>query len=146
MQQTDTPVWKNFMALASARPDCLVSSSGADYKTWSRADQNCNVFVRSATRQQLASHKPAATLRKIFFWFKQIIPLLYGQNTVCLIETNSLFGDFCLIQTNILYKTCKLFVWVIVRLTKFVWYKQIFCFKVLEFLFRFFFGFHICLI
>ena len=25
------PVWKNFMALTSARPDCLVSSSGADY-------------------------------------------------------------------------------------------------------------------
>ena len=42
------PVWKNFMALASARPDCLVSSSGADYKAWSGAGQNCNVFVRLA--------------------------------------------------------------------------------------------------
>ena len=45
------PVWKNFMALASASPDCLVSSSGADYKAWSEAGQNCNVFVQSAAKQ-----------------------------------------------------------------------------------------------
>ena len=50
------PVWKNFMALASARPDCLVSSSGADYKAWSGAGQNCNVFVRSAASQRLVRH------------------------------------------------------------------------------------------
>ena len=52
------PVWKNVMALASARPDCLISSSRADYKARSGAGQNCNVFVRSAARQWLASHKP----------------------------------------------------------------------------------------
>ena len=54
------PVWKNFMALASAKPDCLVASSGSDYKTWSGAGQNCNVFVRSAAGQRLANHKPQA--------------------------------------------------------------------------------------
>ena len=52
------PVWKNSMELVSAKPDCLFSSSGADYKAWSGAGQNCNVFVRSATSQRLASHKP----------------------------------------------------------------------------------------
>ena len=46
------------MALASARPDCLVSSSGADYKAWSEASQNCNDLERSAASQRLASHKP----------------------------------------------------------------------------------------
>ena len=45
------PMWKIFLALTSARLDCLVSSSGADYKAWSGADQNCNVFVRSSTSQ-----------------------------------------------------------------------------------------------
>ena len=53
------------MALASARPDCLICSSGADYKAWSGAGQNCNVFVRSAARQRLASHKPAASQPRI---------------------------------------------------------------------------------
>ena len=53
------------MALASARPDCLVSSSGAEYKAWSRAGQNCNFFVRSAARQRLASHRPAASQPRI---------------------------------------------------------------------------------
>ena len=48
-----------------------------------------------------------------------MIPLLYSQTTVRLIETNYLFGDSCLIQTNILFKTCKLLVQVI-YLTKFV--------------------------
>ena len=57
----EKPLWKNFKALASARPDCLVSSSGADYETWSGTGQNCNVFVRSAASQRLASHKPAAS-------------------------------------------------------------------------------------
>ena len=56
------PGCKNFMALVCARPDCLVSSSGADYKAWSGAGQNCNVFVRSAASQQLASRK---------FWLKK---------------------------------------------------------------------------
>ena len=76
-----------------------------------------------------------SALRKIFVWFKQIIPLLNGQTTVCLIETNSQFDDFFFIQTNILFKTCKLLVWVIVCLTKFVWYKQIFCLKALKLFF-----------
>ena len=31
------PFLKNFMALASARPGCLFSRSGADYKAWSGA-------------------------------------------------------------------------------------------------------------
>ena len=53
------------MVLASARPDCLVSSSGANYKAWSRAGQNCNEFVRSAAWQRLASHKPAASQPRI---------------------------------------------------------------------------------
>ena len=56
------------MALASTRPDCLVSSSGADYKAWSGAGQNCNVFVRSAARQRLASHKPVASQPRIRDW------------------------------------------------------------------------------
>ena len=47
------PVWKHFMALASARPDCLFPSSGADYRAWSGASQNWNVFVRSAASQPL---------------------------------------------------------------------------------------------
>ena len=47
----DEAVWKNFMTLANARPDCLVSSSGADYKAWSGTGQKCNVFVRSADSQ-----------------------------------------------------------------------------------------------
>ena len=51
-------MWENFMMLASPGPDCLVSSSDADYKAWSGAGQNCNVFVRSAASQRLASHKP----------------------------------------------------------------------------------------
>ena len=63
------------MALASARPGCLVSSSGADYKAWSGAGQNCNVFVRSAASQRLANHKPAAGQpliggQLIKFWLK----------------------------------------------------------------------------
>ena len=57
------PVWENFMALASARPDCLVSSSGAEYKTWSGAGQNCKVFVFSAARQRLASGLSATSHR-----------------------------------------------------------------------------------
>ena len=56
------------MALASARSDCLISSSGADYKAWSGASQNCNVFVRSAARQRLAIHKPAASQPRIRGW------------------------------------------------------------------------------
>ena len=36
-------------------------------------------------------------LRKRFVWFKQIIPSSYGQTTVCLIATNSLFDNFCFI-------------------------------------------------
>ena len=56
------------MALASARPDCLVPSPGADYKAWSGAGQNCNDFVRSAARQRLASHKPAASQPRIRSW------------------------------------------------------------------------------
>ena len=72
----EEPVWKNFMALASSRPDCLVSSSGADYKAWSGADQNCNVFVRSAASQRLVSHKAAASQpliggQLIKFWLKK---------------------------------------------------------------------------
>ena len=53
-----TPVWENFKALASANLDCLVSNSGADYKTWSGAGQNWNAFVRPAASQRLVSHKP----------------------------------------------------------------------------------------
>ena len=34
------------LLLASARPDYLVSSSGANRKAWSGAGQNCDVFVR----------------------------------------------------------------------------------------------------
>ena len=69
------PVWKNFMELASARRVCLVSSSGADYKAWSGAGQNCNVFVQLAARQRLTSHKPAASQPRIGgqlikFWLK----------------------------------------------------------------------------
>ena len=56
------------MALASARPDCLESSSGANHKDWSEAGQNCNVFVRSAASQRLASHKPAASQPLIRGW------------------------------------------------------------------------------
>ena len=56
------------MALASARPDSLVSSSGADYKDWSGAGQNCNVFVRSAARQGLPSDKLAASQPRIHGW------------------------------------------------------------------------------
>ena len=56
------------MALASARPDCLISSSGVDYKAWSGAGQNRNVFVRSAASQRLASHKPAASQPLIRGW------------------------------------------------------------------------------
>ena len=56
------------MALASARPDCLVSRSDADYKAWSGAGQNCNVFVRSAAGQRLTSHKPAASQSRIRGW------------------------------------------------------------------------------
>ena len=41
------------MALTSARRDCLLSSSGANYKAWSEASQNCNVFERSAASQPL---------------------------------------------------------------------------------------------
>ena len=52
------------MALASARPDCLVSSSGAAYKAWSGAGQNCNVFVRSAASQPLIGGQ------LINFWLK----------------------------------------------------------------------------
>ena len=52
-QSTAHPVWNNFMALASARPDYLLSSSGADYKAWSGTGQNCNVFVRSEASQPL---------------------------------------------------------------------------------------------
>ena len=36
--------------------DCLVSSSSSDYKAWSGAGQNCNVFVRSAASRGLVSH------------------------------------------------------------------------------------------
>ena len=56
------------MALASATPDCLVSSSGADYKAWSGAGQNCTVFVPSAARHRLASHKLAASQTRIRGW------------------------------------------------------------------------------
>ena len=56
------------MTLGSARPDCLVSSSGADYKASSGAGQNCNAFVRSAASQRLASHKPAASQPLIRRW------------------------------------------------------------------------------
>ena len=56
------------MALASARPDCLVLSSGADYKAWSGAGQNCNLFVRSAASQQLASHKSVVSQPLIRSW------------------------------------------------------------------------------
>ena len=55
------------MALASARPDCLVSSSGAD-KAWSGAGQKCNVFVRSAASERLASQKPADSQALIRSW------------------------------------------------------------------------------
>ena len=48
------------MALPSAIPDCLISSSGADYKAWSAAGQNYNVFVWSAAMQRLVSHEFAA--------------------------------------------------------------------------------------
>ena len=41
------------MALTSARPDCPVSSYGADYKAWSWAGQNWKVLVRSAASQPL---------------------------------------------------------------------------------------------
>ena len=66
---------KKFHGPASARPDFLVSSSGADYKAWSGTGQNCNVFVRSADRQRLASLKPAASQplnggQLIKFWLK----------------------------------------------------------------------------
>ena len=63
------------MALASARPDCLVSSSGADYEAWSETGQNCNVFVRSAASQRLSSHKPAASQPLIRGWLVR----LFGQ-------------------------------------------------------------------
>ena len=56
------------MALASARIDCLVFSPGADYKAWSRAGQICNVFVRLAASQRLASHKSAASQPLIRRW------------------------------------------------------------------------------
>ena len=56
------------MALGSARPDCLDPSSGADYKAWSGAGQNCNAFVRSAASQRLSSHKPAASQPLIRGW------------------------------------------------------------------------------
>ena len=56
------------MALASARTDCLVFSSSADYKVWSGAGQNFNVFVRLAASQRLASHKPAASQPLIRRW------------------------------------------------------------------------------
>ena len=58
--------------------------------------------------------KTAHVLRKIFVWFKKIIPLLYCQTIVYLIETNSLFDDFCLIQTNIQFKICKLLILTII--------------------------------
>ena len=56
------------MALVNARPDCLVSSSGADYKAWSGAGQNFKVFVRLAASEQLVSHKPAASQPLIRVW------------------------------------------------------------------------------
>ena len=64
------------MALASARLGYLVSNYFADYKAWSGAGQNCNVFVvawpqasgRSDTNQRLASHKPAASQPLIRGW------------------------------------------------------------------------------
>ena len=61
-------VWKNIMALASARLDCPVSSSGADYKAWSGAGQNCNVYVQSAASHRLASHKSATIQPLIRGW------------------------------------------------------------------------------
>ena len=56
------------MALASARTDCLVFSSGADNKAWSGSGQNCNVFVQLAVSHRLASHKPAASQPLIRRW------------------------------------------------------------------------------
>ena len=56
------------MALGSTRPDFLFSNSGADYKAWSGAGQNCNIFVRSAARQRLASLKPYVAQPQVGGW------------------------------------------------------------------------------
>ena len=63
--KSQQPMWKNFMALASARPDCLVYSSDADYKAWSEAGQNGNVFVRSAACQPQSIGLSASSQRPV---------------------------------------------------------------------------------
>ena len=69
------PVWKNFMALASARPDCLVSSSGADHgpglglaRTVTFLYDQPLVSVWSDTSQRLVNHKLAASQPLIRVW------------------------------------------------------------------------------
>ena len=74
------------MALVSARLDCLVSSSGADYKAWSGLARTVTFLYvqplvsdwpatgqpqasdRSDTSQRLDSHKPAAIQQLIRGW------------------------------------------------------------------------------
>ena len=63
------------MALASARPDCLVSSSGADYRPGLGLTRTVTflydqplVSVWSDTSQRLVSHKPAASQPLIRVW------------------------------------------------------------------------------
>ena len=119
-------MWKNFTTLARARPDCLVSSSGAVYKTWSGAGQNCNVSVRSAASQWLASYKPAASQPLIRGWLATIWIQKVSSSNICKREI-LVSGRVIIVSKNLLltYEFSKL-----VKKISFATYK-LFCHRML---------------